>query len=540
MPTHSEPARQRYTITADAPNTHRVSIRLELDGFGPSDSSDVVLRMASWCPGSYLVRDYARFVRDVAVTDGAGNPVEVSKTAKNNWAVKRNGAASLVVSYRVYGYDLSVRTNHIDATHAFLHAPATFLFVAGRESEALDVAVDLPSSREWKVVTGLSEGEGKRKFRAADLDELLDCPLHLGITENRTFRAADCEFELAVWGPVAAGSRTLDDLTADLAPIIETHARRFGGLPFKKYTFILMLAPKAYGGLEHKNSSANLASSFAFSKDNSYTELLELLSHEFFHVWNGKRIFPEAFAPFDYDSENYTAGLWVMEGLTSFYDRYTVLRAGKLGLARYFEKLADEWGRMLTTPGRLHHSVEAASFDAWIKLYKPDASNINSTISYYLKGGLVATTLDLWIRRQSGGERSLDDVLLALWKTFGETGRGYPEDVQAIFEEATGLAMDEPFNRWIRGTEDPDLVAELSHLGIDLTESSKKKAGFLGTRCSDGPLRVLSVLEGTPAMLVGLAPAYHPHRRSELQLLPVLFRRILAWWIIRVDVLHNI
>jgi len=195
-----------------------------------------------------------------------------------------------------------------------------------------------------------------------------------------------------------------------------------------------------------------------------------------------------------------------MEGLTSYYDRYTLLRTGHLKLERYFEKLADEWIRLQTTPGRHHHSLEASSFDAWIKLYKPDASNINSTVSYYLKGSLVAATLDLLIRRQSDDHRSLSDVLGALWNTYGITGIGYPEDVLSVFEEASGVGLRGCFDRWIQGTQDPDLTGELAHLGIEMKLIPAKEAGFLGIRCADRPLRILSVLDDSPAMRMGLAP----------------------------------
>jgi predicted metalloprotease with PDZ domain len=225
-------------------------------------------------------------------------------------------------------------------------------------------------------------------------------------------------------------------------------------------------------------------------------------------------MFPPSLGRFDYTREAYTRCLWVVEGLTSYYDRATVRLAGRLPIKRYFEKLADEWSRLLATPGRARQSLEEASFDAWIKLYKPDESNLNTTVSYYLKGGLVALALDLAIRRRSSGQRSLDDVARALWREYGASGRPYPEDVQPIFEAATGLELGDFFDRFVRGREDPDLVGELAAVGLTLRETMERPpgdgdnaAGWLGVMlASGGGCRVASVFDGSPAAAAGLSP----------------------------------
>ncbi len=506
---NSSETRYRYTVAVPNPESHLAEVTLEIDGasdLAGAEAKELTVKMAAWCPGSYLVRDYARFVRDIRAADESGRPLAIRKTSKHAWRVEAGSATKVRINYEVYGFDLTVRTNHIDSTHAFLHGPATFLYLDELRDQPCEVALNLPNDRGWSVATGLDESGST--YRAANLDTLLDCPLHLGVTETRSFVAAGKPFELAVWGSIAPGKRDLDDLIGDLTAIVEAHAARFGGMPLSRYSFILMLAPKAYGGLEHKNSSANLSSSFAFATDKSYYELLELLSHEFFHVWNGKRIYPAALSPFDYERENYTRCLWVMEGLTSYYDRYTLLQTGRLPVQRYFEKLAGEWGRMHAIPGRHRHSLESSSFDAWIKLYKPDPSNLNTTVSYYLKGGLVATTLELWIRRMSEGKRSLADVLTTLWRQFGAQARGYPEDVEGIFSEACGLDMGDVFSRWIVGVEDPDLAHELSHLGLALSPpiDSDDEAAFLGVQTGERPLKATGILDDSPAFRAGLCP----------------------------------
>lgn len=498
----------RYRLSVPEPERHlaRVELRLEAEGGDPID-----LEMAAWCPGSYVIRDYARFVRGLQATGAEGAPLPVHKIDKQTWRVE-GAAGEVTVVYEVYGHDLSVRTNHIDGSHAFLHGPATFLAPRGARERACELELEPPDGRDWQVAVGLP-GSGRR-YRAVDLDELLDAPVHLGPEPIRTLEAAGAPVRLVIWGLPERTRITADDLAADLTAIIETHAARFGGVPYDDYTFILMLSPGAYGGLEHRSSSANLHEPGAFAGRKAYTELLELLSHEYFHVWNGKRIAPAAFMPLDYGREAYTRCLWVVEGLTSYYDRLTVLRAGRMSPKRYFEKLAEDWIRLLATPGRRLHSLEESSFDAWIKLYRPDESNVNTTVSYYLKGGLVSLALDLEIRRRSNGDRCLDDVIRHLWDRFGARGAGYPEDIQPVFEEAAAMSLASFFDRHIRGTDDPDLAGELARVGLELRalarapdDDAAADPVWLGVVPNPGSAVLGAVLDGSPAAGAGISPA---------------------------------
>jgi predicted metalloprotease with PDZ domain len=415
-----------YRLAVPDPESHLVSVELVIEDAAPLGER-IALEMAAWCPGSYLIRDYARFVRDLEVTgDGpavsgeaapaksGGGRLAVVQRDKRTFEVAPGGARRLVVSYQVYGHELSVRTNHIDATHALLHGPAVYLFPTGARAWPCRVEVEPPAGRGWQVHTGLRP-TGPLAFAADDVDELLDGPIHLGLVEERRRTAAGKPMRLAVWGELAARRYELDQLADDVAAICDVHAARLGGAPYDDYTFVLMLSPAAYGGLEHRSSSINMHTPFCLGSAKSYHELLELLSHEYFHAWNGKRIYPERFARFDYGKEMETRCLWVVEGLTSYYDRLTARLADRVPVVGYLSRLAEEYGRLLATPGRRRHSLEESSFNAWQKLYKPDESNLNTTVSYYLKGGLVALALDLDLRRRTGGQRTLDDVLRHMW-----------------------------------------------------------------------------------------------------------------------------
>ncbi len=496
----------RYALRLDAPSRHIVDVTLR---FAPmSDTTDIT--MPAWCPGSYLIRDYARFVRDLTV-EADGNARTATKIDKSTWRVDTKGANEVVVRYCVYGHDLTVRTNHIDPTHAFLHGPATFAYPTTHRTVPIEVAIEGPA--DWQLATAMTwEQSLPATVKAASVDELLDHPIHVGIT--RTFTVpAKVPVRLVVWGDRAPGGTfTETRLAEDLGAIVDDHVTRVGEVPFENYTFVLMLSHEAYGGLEHRASSINLYNPHFAASRKSYEGLLELLSHELFHAWNGKRIAPRPLLDFDYTREAYTPCLWVMEGLTSHYDRFALRTSNRITAKSFLEKVLDDWARLMATPGRSRQSLEASSFDAWIKLYKPDESNLNTTVSYYLKGGLAMLALDLQIRRRTEGARSLDDVLRALWHRYGKVGEPHPDNLQPVFEEATGLSLADVFDRQVRGTADPELHEELRHVGLDLRGSPDPaqiadgaSAVWLGVTTQG--TKITGVFDQGPAHAAGLSPA---------------------------------
>jgi predicted metalloprotease with PDZ domain len=491
----------RYRLTFSEPHAHLVDVEAR---FAEVTGPEAVLRMAAWTPGSYLVRDYARHVQDVSAEDEDGRPLRIDKVEKAAWRVVLDGARDLVVRYRVYAWELTVRTSHVDATHAFLNGAPTFLWLEEQRAEPHEVVVEPRPG--WRVVSGL--GDGAQPLVAHDLDELIDSPIHAGAGPVLELEAAGRPHVVALWGRPDVGAADLEQLVADTRRIIEHQAGIFGGLPYERYAFLLMLAAGARGGLEHRASTALLAAPTAFATRKKYEDLLELVAHEFFHLWNVKRIRPRPLGPFDYGREAYTRALWVVEGLTSYFDRYTLRRTKLLSTKRYLEKLADEWGQLLAVPGRARQSVEESSFDAWIKLYRPDENSLNSTVSYYLKGSLVCLCLDLEIRRRTAGRHALDDALRHLWREYGEAGRGYgDEDIGHEIERAVGLDLGEFFARFVRGREDPDLAGELAACGLtlrpkpQLPDDEERGGAWLGAnvRTEGGRLVVAAVPSGSPA-----------------------------------------
>ena len=493
----------RYAVRVEAPERHVVDIELR---FSP-DADTVDVTLPAWCPGSYLIRDYARFVRDLEVHAADDTPRDFTKIDKQTWRIEVAGAKELVVSYTIYGHDLTVRTNHIDAEHAFLHGPATFLYPVSQRSLPVEVALKFPD--RWTLTSAASRTGDT--LRAASIDELFDHPIHLGATRAYTINS-QVPCKLVIWGERAQGGMFDEQrLAADLAQIVDDHVARFGEAPFADYTFLLMLTHEGYGGLEHRASSVNLYNPHFAATRKSYEGLLELLSHELFHAWNGKRIAPKPLLDFDYSREAYTPCLWVMEGITSHYDRYALKSSGRIGARSYLEKVLDDYARLQATPGRARQSLEESSFDAWIKLYKPDESNANTTVSYYLKGGLVMFGLDLHIRRRTGGTRSLDDVLRVLWKRYGAPRVPHPDNLQPVFEEAVDLDLSDIFDHQIRGHHDPDLRAELGYFGLELRTSADPATAIDGASGTwlgvvTSGTKVNTVFDGSPAQAAGISP----------------------------------
>lgn len=501
----------RYRLSFPAPQTHHLHVALELERPGEA----LELSLPVWTPGSYLVREYARHLEGVEASDEAGQPVAVERLDKQRWRVLAGGAARVTVRYQVYANDLTVRTCHVDATHAFLSPAAVFLSARGREGSPHQVEVELPAG--WRVATALPGGP--TTFTAADYDELVDSPLEIGLQRVATFEALGRPHELVVWG---RGDLDLPRLAADVQRIVEAHGAFWGGLPYRRYVFILHLTAKGRGGLEHLDSTVLLVPRLGFTTAQGYQDVLGLVSHEFFHLWNVKRLKPAALTPYDYGREQYTRLLWWFEGATSYYEQLALVRAGLTSPGSYLEALGRLFTALARTPGAAKVSVEQSSLLAWVKLYRPDENTANSAVSYYLKGELVALALDLTLRRAGA---SLDEVLRRLFQRFsapgGTPGAGVPEDgVERVVAELLGAeAAGRFFDRYVRGTA--PLAPDLELVGLRLRHRAARGAddkggkpgrpeegsrpGWLGAELSSGPrLTVTSVREGSPAWQAGL------------------------------------
>jgi len=508
-----------YVLRIAEPEARRAEISLEAETRG---AASMDARLPVWTPGSYLVREHQRHVDGLHAVDQDGRALPVAKVDKHTWRVTTAGARRVRVEYRLGCFELTVRTNHVDPTHAFLNPAAACAFFVGREGEPCAVRTEAPP--EWRTWVALPQRDGA--WHAEDYDELADSPFEMGpLTSHsaHTFTVQGVPHELVVWGRGDFEGRRV---VPDVARIGEALAAVFGELPFKdRYLLLLYLNDKGRGGLEHRRSAALLVPRFAFVQKTAYEDFLLLVAHEYFHLWNVKRVRPAAFTPYDWTRENYTRLLWAMEGLTSTYEVLALRRAGLITPQRVLEI----WGERLTTlqrtPGRLRTPLSQASYDSWIKHYRPDESTPNTTVSYYLKGSVVGFLLDLELRRRSGGKRSLDDLLRLLFERHGRPP-GLPEDgvEKAALELVPGL--EGWFDRALRSAEELDLDGAMSGVGLRAVvrpatgpdDKGGAEAGkeapqngaprsWLGAQVKErgGVLEVQSVLEGSPAQHAGLA-----------------------------------
>ncbi|RXV72699.1 M61 family peptidase [Burkholderia stabilis] len=483
-----------------------------------------------WIPGSYLVREFARNIVTLGAFNHAGRKVRIAKTDKHTWqAAPVNGA--LTLRYDVYAWDLSVRSAYLDESGGFFNATAVFLSVAGREDAPCEVDIAKPAGaafRAWRVGTALPEARGTKRYgfgayRASNYDELTDHPVTIGEFALATFDAHGVPHDIVVAGRVT--QLDLERLRTDLKRVCEAQIALFEPkskkAPMDRYVFMTLAVSDGYGGLEHRASTALICNRTDLpvkgrpETTEGYRTYLGLCSHEYFHTWNVKRIKPAAFVPYDLTRENYTSLLWLFEGFTSYYDDLMLVRSGLMSQDEYFAALGRTVGGVLRGTGRLKQSVAESSFDAWIKYYRQDENATNAIVSYYTKGSLVALAFDLAIRAQTRNRKSLDDVMRLLWQRYGRDfyrGKqaGVEEnEVEALIEEATGVALGRLFADAVHGTRDLPLAELLAPFGVTLAPDVAIGAAAkptIGARLRGGAdCTFAAVYEGGAAHRAGLS-----------------------------------
>src|SRR5829696_2123795 len=471
-----------FTVAMPRPHTHllEVDVAIKRSASGPQEER---LVMPVWTPGSYMVREFARHVQDFAATDAANQTLKWEKTNKNTWRIVTNGAREWHARYRVYANELSVRTSEFNSSHAFWNNANILMYLEGFLKNPSTVRVLAPDV--WKVATGLPALLGqKNTFRAENLDVLYDSPFEVSNFKTLIFNVKGIPHRIVIDGE---GNYDPERMRRDVQKIVEMQVELMGGeIPYRDYTFILHLRANAGGGLEHVNSTALGYPRFGFkivtgdratsaspsttvTPERDYRGFLSLVSHEFFHLWNVKRIRPDALGPFDYTQENYTNLLWVAEGITDYYADVMLRRAGLITESEFLNATARSIQNLQNTPGRLVQSVEESSFDTWIKYYRQDENSINSQISYYDKGAILGLLLDLEIRGRTRGAKSLDDVLRYLYTEFFKKNRNYtPMDFQKACELMAGSSLEDFFSRFVRGKEELNYNAALEAAGLRL------------------------------------------------------------------------
>ena len=352
--------------------------------------------------------------------------------------------------------------------------------------------------------TSLNSVDSKDKkflYQAKDYDELIDCPVEIGCHETDGFMVNGIPHHIAEYGVIYPHGNNLKE---DMRKVVTHVAQVMGEMPFEKYLFITHFAPKTFGGLEHLNSTALQFDGRRLTTKKDYQMYLSLVAHEYFHAWNVKRIRPKELGPFDYRNEAYTSMLWLAEGLTSFVDDLFVYQAGLSTIDEYLSVVKSNLENYLSIPGRRFHSLEMSSFNAWIKLYRPDENSKNSTVSYYLKGGLVFMCLHAYLLEKG---RGVKDLLKLLWDDYKRNPeRGLTkEQVYEMVKSLGGMDVLEKFQTMVETTEDIDFDAAFKIMGLEIIYTEVANA-YTGLEFEFSADRVIikTVLLDSPAAKCGL------------------------------------
>jgi predicted metalloprotease with PDZ domain len=467
-----------YDLRMSKPQNHYFEVEMTIENH-PAESFEV--KMPVWAPGSYLVREFSRNVNLVLAKNEKGESLQVEKKSKNTWEIRKGNAKKVSISYEVYAFELSVRTSFLDLTHGFVSGSGVFMYVADWKEKQGTLTVH-PYKDFKKVTTSLKRktegisGDGQHHFTFTNYDELADCPIEIGNHELFDFTASGVKHTVAMYGP---GNYDIPSLKRDMAKIITAATDVFGENPNENYVFIIHNVVNGQGGLEHSNSTTLSVNRWTY-EGSSYLDFLSLVAHEYFHLWNVKRIRPLELGPFNYDEENYTTLLWVMEGFTSYYDELLLRRAGFYTKERMVQKLSSSLNYVEGSVGTRVQPVAHASFDAWIKAYRPNENSANTTMTYYSRGAVLAAVMDAQIITKFKGKKSLDDFLQKLYVDFyKKLNRGFSEkEFEKAYSDFMGENMDDFFKNYVYDTKVPDYKSIFEKVGLQVTYTGSKSPSF--------------------------------------------------------------
>lgn len=505
-----------YEVTVADTASHRYAVTLHVANPAPRQT----VSLPVWIPGSYLVREFARHLDHLQATQ-QGQPVPLQQIDKATWCVQATPGRPLQLQYSVYAFDPSVRAAWLDQARGFFNGTSLLLRVHGQEQQAHGLTVRQPQAQSgWALATAMTpvrvDAQGFGDYTAANYDELVDHPVEMGRFWSGRFKAGGLAFRFVVAGAPDAtfdGERLLQDTQKICQQQLDFWQDATAGTR-GEYVFMLNATHSGYGGIEHRASTAlvcsrsdlprqTAAGPMSAAQREAYQGLLGVISHEYFHSWNIKRLKPADFSPYDYGRENYTRLLWFFEGFTSYYDDLLLHRAGLISEARYFKLLTQTINRIRQAPGRRVQSVAQASFDAWTRFYRPHANTANATISYYGKGALVALCLDLTLRQEGRG--TLDDVMRTLWQQCAG-GAMTEADVAAALAEVGGRSYANELAAWVHGTDDLPLQDLLAMQGVDMLQDPAPLAQALGLRVDEkNGIELKVVLDDGPAARAGMA-----------------------------------
>ncbi|XQW84992.1 M61 family metallopeptidase [Thalassotalea piscium] len=515
-----------YTISADNYKSHLfdVSIRFETQ-----KNKSYHLSLPAWLPGSYMIRDFAKNIHQISAYDADNRAVELQKQDKQGWLIVAPNS-QLIIKYQVFAFDLSVRTAYLDDQRGFFNGSSTFLAVEELTHCPCELDImPVNAHQSWRVATGMTRSALTKKYQfghyqATSYDELIDCPVALGDFDAFEFEVNGICHHM-VFTSKHYGDR--DRIAKDVGKLCQHHINLFTQAPFDEYWFITHLLADGFGGLEHKNSTILQASRFDLPNPNKpdvlterYQTFLSLCSHEYFHAWNVCRIKPIEFIPYDLSKEVYTEQLWAFEGITSYYDDYSLYRTGLIDFETYLKILSKALTRVSRGNGELKQSVSESSFYAWTKFYQQGPESVNHIVSYYVKGAIIALWIDLTLREKSNQQFSLDELMRHIWFNFGAKNKGTTtQDYLHIINQLCGEDLSAEINTLLNKAKRIDLSTLFERFGVELTTQKFKDLASLETiastdyipylglqyQASEAGLKISQILENSPANHAGLA-----------------------------------
>jgi len=495
-------AQIQYNISIENPHTHILHVRIDVSDI---KSESINLKLPVWTPGHYLIREFAGNILNESAFYKL-NKLDFIKINKNTWNINIKNNNSFSFEYDVYAFDKSVRTSYVDIDHATIIPAGVFMIPEGFEKQQLKINIE--SYYHWdRISTSMTNYKGSSdEFIAKNYDELIDSPIELGNHKILSFYASNIYHEFAITGK---GNYEQNAIINDSIKLIEKTHQIFGDdIPYKKYTFILTLTKNMYGGLEHRNSSSLMFPRLGFNQRESYTKFLGLVAHEFFHAYNVKRIMPKEFSNFDYSTEQYSKNLWIIEGITSYFDSIILVWSNLITIKEYFKILSNKINMLENQFGKNVQNLEESSFDTWIKFYRPNANSQNMQVSYYLKGSIVALLLDIAIIEKSNGKFSLKDIMKKLWNSYLKDKSTYTtEQFQNYCEKYATEKLDYIW-KYIKSTTSIDYNSIFKFIGIKLNEISKSPKdtnnSCFGINIDDNTMEVISVNANGPSYNNGI------------------------------------
>jgi predicted metalloprotease with PDZ domain len=495
-----------YQLRMPKPQNHYFEVEMTLSDF---KEKQLDIKMPVWAPGSYLVREFSKNVNLVKALDEKGKEIQVQKKKKNTWTISTNGNKKIKVKYEVYSFELSVRTSFLDLTHGFVSGSGIFMYVEGYKDKKGTLEV-VPHASFKTITTALPKAgisvqkDGSQTFEFSNYDQLVDCPIEIGNQTVFDFMASGTKHTVAMYGEAYYD---IESLKMDMAKVIDAETSIFGSNPNKEYVFIVHNVVDGQGGLEHTNSCVLSVNRWTYG-GSEYRNFLNLVAHEYFHLWNVKRIRPIELGPFDYDQENYTTLLWVMEGFTSYYDELILRRAGYHTKEEMLGKIQSSVNYVEGSFGSRVQPVAHASFDAWIKAYRPTENSANTTMTYYSRGTILGAVFDAMIISNSKGKQGLDHFMKHLFQEFYiKMNRGFTEaEFKAELEKFVGKNLDDFFKKYIHGTEIIPYAEIFDKIGVSVKDVTTFKPTFGATvREENGKVIVKAIRANSCAEDAGIS-----------------------------------